>query len=294
MRQLVNRQTGQAQDPKQRVLLVELVAEEHRGELVVEVLEVFLDLAAQGEVRPEVRLGHLLATHSHRCVLDLLIEAYYLGLLRLRALEADAEAQRSLRVMISTVFTAIVVHFIDGLISDVLQWDPKLHLDLKQEFVQVRLRRVRLLGEFKRAWQTRHLIELLGLIGLERVKLQLDEDELVQAHRDPHLIRLDHFEKVLELAWVTSNRAERRTFPGHCRQCSHVSQREGIARMHVAVEKVGEGQGDLAVLPDRSVLRVGVLDAQEEFEVAQDAQLGLKDELDLVVALWLALLLHLR
>ena len=44
--QLLNVETGKAQDPQQRVLPVELLAVEHRAELVMEVREVVVDLAA--------------------------------------------------------------------------------------------------------------------------------------------------------------------------------------------------------------------------------------------------------
>ena len=89
----------------------------------------------------------------------------------------------------------------------------------------------------------------------------------MQAHWDPNLIVLDNVEQVAELIRIATDGAERGILTGYGGQGVHTAQPVSVAGMHIAVEEISEGQGNLAVLLVRYVLTVRILNAQEELEV---------------------------
>ena len=59
------------------------------------------------------------------------------------------------------------------------------------------------LDECNWSWKASSRVNRFGLVGLLRIELQLQVDQLVESHRDPHLIMLDDFEEVLEFYVVS-------------------------------------------------------------------------------------------
>jgi len=117
---------------------------------------------------------------------------------------------------------------------------------------------VRLLYEFKWLWQSINVQSFIVILLL-RVELQLEVDQLVEAHRYPCLIVFYHVEDVLEGVGVASAHSERylRLIQGWQAFCP--SEMHSSRGLHIAVEVILESHLDLSILLMDYVL-IGILD----------------------------------
>ena len=97
------------------------------------------------------------------------------------------------------------------------------------------------------------------MVLLLRVELQLEVDQLVEAHRYPCLIVFYHVEDVLEGVGVASAHSERylRLIQGWQAFCP--SEMHSSRGLHIAVEVILESHLDLSILLMDYVL-IGILD----------------------------------